>query len=188
MLRKSLNFSIAIATIAVAFAINTAHAVQVDLLGAGSYTMPSGTSGLTGAKAYPGGGLLLNFRMGSSVDFSLGGAYLPRSFNTPINTTFDEKVIQGQAGFRFHLSRAVFVNLGGFYNHSQDRPADVTGSDYGAIAGLGLNIPLGNSVALLIHPQYQYALGKLSDGMTTLTPSQIVGFVGFAIGGMGTSR
>jgi hypothetical protein len=159
--------------------ISSAYAVELDLVGAVTQSMPKGTESPVGKTAYPGGGLILNFKLSRTVDFSLGGAYLARTFTTASEQT--EYLINGQAGFRFNLVPALFVNAGGFANYSLNNPLGTTGTGYGVLGGVGIKIPVMNSIALLIHPQYQYSLSTLTYGSETISPHQVVGFVGFAI-------
>lgn len=157
--------------------------VGVDLVGAGTYSKASTSMGDPDSKfGFPGGGMIFNFRLGSRVQLELGGLYLTRTY-----TTYAEqksRILEGLLGFKINLARALFINFGGYYNHFISSPEGITDKDLGAYAGIGLKIPMGSSVALLLNPQYHYAFNKLntSGGFYTVTPHEFVGIVGLSFG------
>lgn len=154
---------------------------DVELVGAGVYSMPSGSFVPESRWGMPGGGLVLDFRMGSKVKFELGGLYLTRFYNAggvDVKTTMWD----GMAGFKIILSRGLYIDLGGYYNSYISNPQGLAGTDAGVLAGLGIKIPLVSSVSLLIHPQYRYALGQLTYSGNTLNPHEIVGMLGLSFG------
>jgi hypothetical protein len=157
--------------------------VGVDLVGAGTYSKATTSAGTPDSKfGFPGGGMILNFNLSSHVKLELGGLYLTRTY-----TTFEEqktRMLEGLLGFKFQLSRALFINLGGYLNHMISSPEGITDKDIGAYGGIGLKIPFGSSVALLLNPQYRYAFNKLntSGGFYTVTPHEFVGIVGLSFG------
>jgi hypothetical protein len=57
-------------------------------------------------------------------------------------------------------------------------------------ASLRFAVPLGSSLELLINPTYHYALHEQNFELShlTVTPSEVVVFVGFVLGGGGSSR
>ncbi|MBI2712203.1 MAG: hypothetical protein HYX41_04990 [Bdellovibrio sp.] len=157
-----------------------AYAVGVSLVGEGVYSMATGTPTPTATFGYPGGGLIFNFRLGSKVDFELGGAYSTRFL--AVDTTNTQTMIMGLGGFRLKFSRSLFLNFGGYYNYMLNDPLASTGSDYGLDAGLGIIIPIGSTAGILINPRYHYSLTTMTYSTGTYTPSEIIGFVGLSFG------
>jgi len=173
----ALSFSILIG-----FMAPSAWAVGVDLVGAGTYSMfTSNAFTPSSAFGYPGGGLVFNFRLGSKVDLSLGGLYLT-SISSVSGVNMTNKMVNGQLALRLKFTRSIFIDVGGYYNYLMSSDQSFTGNDYGVLGGLGIIIPLGQSVGFLIHPQYQYALANIVNGPVTVTQSQVVGMVGFTFG------
>jgi len=156
------------------------YAIGVDVFGAGTYSMATGTPTPTANFSYPGGGVIFNFKLGSKVDFQLGAAYLTRTLAIGLN--FNQTMVDGLAGIKFNFSRMFFLNIGGFYNYYVTDAIASTGSDYGVDAGLGIVIPLSNSVGILLNPRYHYSLATMTNVFGTYTPSEIIGFVGLSFG------
>ena len=104
-------------------------------------------------------------------------------------TNYSSTLVSGNAGFKLMFGRALALILGGYYNHYYTNPMGLSPMDYGAAAGLGLTLPMGPGLGLYISPMYHYALAKQTFGTSSnLTASEVVGFVGFIIGGGGRSR
>ncbi len=165
----------------------SAWAIGVDLFGAGTYTMGTGSPTPTSALGFPGGGLGLNFKLGQKVDLNISGLYLTSKYSVDdgIGGTTDvaSTKIQAQLGFVFNLSRVFALDFGGHYNNYLKNDTGFSGTnDYGLQAGLNLRIPLGATAAFFIHPQYHYALSKFSSDDSSLTPNEFVGTVGFSFG------
>jgi hypothetical protein len=153
---------------------------EIDLGAVGTYPQLSSLASQTPMFGFPGGGLVLNFRMGNAIAFQLGGLYMTRSYSSgsQVNTT----LLDGMAGFKFKLGRFLFINLGGYYNDYLKNPDSWTGSDYGIYAGLGIKIPLGVAVSLLINPMYHYCLSSVTNANGSLTPHEWVAFAGLSFG------
>lgn len=157
-----------------------AWAIGVDLVGAGVYSMAIGTPTPTASFGYPGGGLIFNFRLGSKVDLQLGALYLTR--NLDVGGVQAQTMIDGIGGLKFKFSRAFFLNVGGYYNYSLTDPLTSLGSDYGADVGIGIVLPLGSTVGLLINPRYHYSLNARTYGTGAYTPHEVLGLVGLSFG------
>ena len=162
------------------FVAAPSYAIGIDIFGAGTYSMATGTPTPTANFSYPGGGLIFNFKLGSKVDFQLGGAYLTRTIAIGVN--YNQTMVDGLAGFKLNFSRLFFLNIGGFYNYYLTDALASTGSDYGVDAGFGLVIPVSSSVGILLNPRYHYSLATMTSGLGTYTPSEIIGFVGLTFG------
>ncbi len=162
-----------------------AHAgVGLDLVGSGTYGLLIPPN--TGRSSLPGGGLFLNFNLGSKVQFDLGALYMTRAWNDGV--TQNSRYAEGQAGFNILLSRALFINLGAYYNYYLNNQVVLSGFDWGFTAGLGLRIPLGKSVGLLIYPQFHKAINALSYNGNSITSTEVAGFLGLSFGMPGSSR
>ena len=156
--------------------------VSVELLGNGTYSMPAGTPTSTPTLGYPGGGLNLNINLGTKVAFQLGGHYVTRIVTT--DAAYTGNFISSNAGFKLMLSRGFSFIVGGYYNYYLTDPFTLTGNDLGLSGGIGLTIPMGSSVGLYISPMYHYSLSTLTYGTaSTLTPHELLAFVGLIIGG-----
>lgn len=84
------------------------------------------------------------------------------------------------------LSPTFSLILGGYYNTSMSDSIGLLYSDVGASVGFGLAIPMGSSVSFYVSPMFHYALNQqnyIADSSMTLTPTEIIGFVGFVFGG-----
>lgn len=181
MMRTKIRAALILAGISVVFAAPSAWAIAVDLVGAGTYSMATGTPTNTAALGFPGGGLILDFRLGSKVDFALGGLYLTRVTNQ--GTAVTHTMVQGLGGFRLMASRAFFVELGGYYNYRLTDPESTLGQDYGVYGGIGIRAMISNSVAFFLSPRYHYCLNNaMTNANGTIAPHEIVGLVGLTFG------
>lgn len=178
---KKIRIAVMLMGTSMLFAAPAAWAVGVDLVGAGVYSMATGTPAPTASFGYPGGGLIFNFRMGSKVDFQLGGLYLTRILD--IGGTSTQTMIDGLMGLKLKFTRSLFIHVGGYYNYSLSDALSALGKDYGIDAGIGIVLPLGSSVGLLINPRYHYALNAATYGTDgTYTPSEVLGVIGLSFG------
>ncbi len=162
----------------------TAGGVSLELLGNGTYSMATGTPTPTSGLAFPGGGLNINLHLGPKLAFQVGGHYVSRLLTT--TAAFTNTFISTNAGLKFMLSPAFSLILGGYYNSSMTDNIGLLYTDLGASVGFGLAIPMGSSVSFYISPMYHYALNQqnyITDNSMTLTPSELIGFVGFVFGG-----
>ncbi|MEO5970434.1 MAG: hypothetical protein ABIQ95_10955 [Bdellovibrionia bacterium] len=161
---------------------NAMAGMSVELLGNGTYSMATGTPTSTPAFGYPGGGLNLNINFGSKTAFQLGGHYVTRVLTTDANST--SNFVSLNAGLKFFLSRVFSLTVGGYYNYYLTNPLGLSTSDQGLAAGIGWALPLSSSIDFLFSPTYHYALVSQTYGAAnSVTSSEIVGFVGFVIGG-----
>lgn len=174
----------------IALGASVAYAgVAVDLVGTGTYSTAVGSpSTLTGKASFPGAGLQLHLPLSSRISFNLGGLYLIRVWNDGIDRT--SRYMEGLAGFNLYLSRVFHLNLDGYYNYIVNDPVGLLGPDWGFSCGLGMRIPLGGSVGLLINPRYNVALNTQNyNGSNTVRPSEAVLLLGLTFGmPMGGSR
>jgi hypothetical protein len=161
----------------VAFSGSSAWA-SLDVFGVGTYSMGSGSPTPTSGFGIPGGGANLGIRLGSKVDFDLGALYATRLYTQ--GSSYTTTYLEASSGFRFMFSRGFYISVGGYYNYLLSNPQSLTGTDYGVNLGLGFRIPIGQSAAILIWPKYSLALGKMTAGANSVTPSEIKALVGFS--------
>ena len=150
--------------------------VGVDLLGAATYSMEAGSTGQLG---FPGGGVVLNFRLGSKFDLQLGGIYLTRNYNDGANRTMT--MIDGLLGFKYKFGKVVTLNFGGYGNYILTSSSSMLNRDIGLLAGIGIRIPLGAKFGILLNPQFRYGLIQ----PTGYSFNEVVMLAGFTIGGAG---
>jgi hypothetical protein len=158
-----------------------AAGLSLELLGNGTYSMATGSEAPKSAIGTPGAGLNLNFHLGPKTAIQLGAHYITRSIL--IGTPIRSGIISGDLGFKFFLSNAFSIVLGGYYNNLRTNPMGLSTQDYGLALGLGLTVPLGHNVGFLISPVYHYALKEQTYATGTLKASEIIGMVGFVFGG-----
>jgi len=152
----------------------------LDLVGAVTSPMATGTPTPSGTLGFPGGGLIFNFPMGSRVRFELGGLYLTRKYTA--NTSNTLTMINGQLGFKLLLARVLYLDVGGYDNIFLTNPQSLSGTNAGIFGGVGILIPFSPKFALVAHGQYQYALSSLTYSGGTITPTEVVGMAGFSFG------
>ena len=161
---------------------NGFSALRGEFLGAGVLPMATGVPAPTGKLALGGGGLVLSVPLKHRFRFELGYMYLKRDVTLDQQYKFNMHSFMG--GFKIEFPKVVFLDLGGYSNNYINNPLPVGGKDYGAYAGLGLNIPFSPFWGLEILGQYRYALNKLKsvDETITYTPHEAVLMAGIRIG------
>jgi hypothetical protein len=175
---------------------------------------PTGGSGFTinstTGKMMFGGGVAAVFG-GPAFGLEVGANYLTRS--ATINYTdsggtgeFTAKwsSLQIPVLFRLNLGHVLSVGLGGYYSKAlgtlslssggvtQSLAFDdsttnfpMKGSEYGGLASVAVDLPLGASTGLVIDGRYSLALSEVSENTTGYTwkPKDIQAFVGLRFGG-----
>ncbi len=183
-----------------------ASAAMFKLLGAMDMvsktpTIPAATTlTLTGKPAF-GGGAAAVFGSGS-VGFELGAFYMGRSYDIDIGLGVQNQkynFVHVPALVRFNLGRVVSLGVGGFFNSltgnltetqsgvTTTEPVgnDFKTSQYGAVASLGFDIPMGGSTGLVIDGRYALTLSETLVDTTTgnsWKPTDIQAFVGLRFG------
>lgn len=159
-----------------------AGVLSVELLGNATYSLATGSPTPTATFGYPGGGLNLNLNLGSKIAFQVGGHYVTTYWNTGTNNI--TSTIDTNAGFKFMFSREFSLIARGYYSLYRTNPLSLSTPNEGVEAGLGFALPLSSSIDLYFNPMYRYPLIKATYGVgNTLTPSEIIGYIGIVIGG-----
>jgi hypothetical protein len=151
---------------------------RIDLVGAAVMPIASGTSTTSGKLGIPGLGAILNLKLGSHITAEAGWLYLTRNYTTDAEYTI--RMHEFLAGFKIRISSAFFANLGAYQNYYITNIQNLTGYDAGAYGGVGLKIPLKNSISFQFNSQYHRALTSLKYGADRITPHEIVTTVGFS--------
>jgi len=156
---------------------------RFGVFGSANYTMPTATgTTVTGSRPGYGAGALVELPFGASRF----GLQLDSRYQQEVYSSGTVNGVNTGLSFEFYLNRIFSLSLGGFYNYVLTPvPAGLSSAgQYGAMGGLGFNIPFSNVVALMIDTRYSYALSnQASTG--TLNPHNIFGFVGLKFGAMG---
>ena len=164
--------------------------LSVELLGAGTMSMPKSTSAVSGGMGFPGGGLIFNYKLGAHVSFEFGALYL----NTMINNGEIQTItlVQGLGGLKFTIGKSFFIDAGGYGNNHLKDTMTVSGRAGGGYGGLGVQIFPTSSMSLILRVQYDVALTSLLDiHGDMVTPSQMVGMLGVSFpikGGSGSKK
>lgn len=161
----------------------SAHAAELSLMGAATYSLAQGSPQPIGLTGFPGGGGQLAFNLGSRrIAFEVGGFYLTSKFNNTVNVV-EVGMISIPVGFKFRFSRAFFMDLGAYVNFYRSHPMDINQRDQGIYAGLGFKIPLNTNVAITLNPRYNYGLVEQTNDVGTFKPHQFVFLAGLTFGG-----
>lgn len=159
-------------------------AVSVDIYGGGVGTNPSADPGAKRMAAVPAGGITLNVPVSVLVDIQFSSLYLTRKTSI-LGFEDTHRLVGGELGFKLKLFSHFYIDAGAYYNHRLNNPIELVGPDWGGYAGLGLTIPVSDSVRILIHPQYHRAARSLSHPAGKYTPDELLGFIGFSFGRQG---
>lgn len=138
-----------------------ALAVQFSLYGVlgKSDAVQTGAAGATGSFA-PGGGIGLEFPLGSMTGLEIDGFYLQRK-NLDTFTYIEVPVL-----YRVHLGQYVSLGAGAYFADGQGSnfaSNGISSTDLGLVGGLGVLIPLGG-MNLGLEGRYEY--GGLWDNST----------------------
>ena len=155
--------------------------VTVDIYGGGLAANPSSNPIAKKGVVVPSGGITLNIPLAKALDFQMSSLYITRKVDYS-GLVFTNKLLEGQLGFKLKPFSFLSLSAGAYYNHRLDNPLLFQGADWGFYGGMGLAIPLGQSVRILIQPQYHYAARSLSFPAGKYVPDELRGFVGFGFG------
>jgi hypothetical protein len=168
-----------------------AHAgSRVSLVGVGNFSMPTATglnaaiTGLTGKTGY-GAGALIECPVSSNVGVEIGAEYYQQKFsfsNSGSGFTDSFNTLEVPVSLNVHLNRAFYLSLGGYVSSvlgnvtsTPDTGAASEGGisslfqrpiNFGALGGLGINLPLSGSVSFRAEGRYQLALSNAWDAAT----------------------
>ena len=146
-------------------------------------------------------GVLFEAPIKSKLGIEVGALYDVRKYQYSIrplgvrvNGTVESKGIQIPVAFRLHFLKIFSLGVGGFYEFISSATAsaringtgpttrattNVDDSDYGALASLGIHLPLGKKVVLRADARYLY--GMTSDKTREI---QALAGIGFNFGSM----
>ena len=159
-----------------------------------------------------GGGAELSLPFGSNLSFDIGGLYFQRKYQTTVTagTSNGEVQVGTQTAleipilFRWWLGRVFSIGVGGYYmKYMGDvglsttfagaaspvkstltyADASQSTSDYGATVAVGLDIPLGLTMGLVIDGRYNYGLGnQITGGSSSVKFTDMQALVGLRFG------
>lgn len=185
-----------------------ASAAMFKLLGAANLTSKAyDSTGLAGAtftgKFAFGGGAAVVLGSGTAA-LELGANYLTRNFTIEqpgASSANKYSMVNIPVMLRLNLGRVVSVGVGGYANLAMGNFTEESGgvtsttpvkdtlksTEFGAVASLGFDIPMGASTGLVIDGRYTMALAEaLNDatvaGGNSWKPSDIQAFVGLRFG------
>ena len=158
--------------------------VSVDVYGGGVWTNPSANPEAKRVTAFPAGGVTLNVPLSTVLDLQISSLYLTRKTSI-LGFEDTHRLLGGELGLKLKLFSHFYIDAGAYINHRLNNPIELVGQDWGGYAGLGLTIPVSDSVRILIHPQYHLAARSLSYPAGKYTPDEFLGFIGFSFGRFG---
>lgn len=159
------------------------------------------TTGATVAnKTGFGGGMMIEFPLGSKVGFEIGAVYTPYIYgltSSGLDWTISWNMIHAPALFRFHFGNVFSLGLGGYYGmamgkmklkatalgqtvEAEDDLDSAAKSDYGVVGSMGFTFRLGKSMRFILEGRYLHGLKNLSaSSSTTAYFSHMQGLAGF---------
>lgn len=153
----------------------------MDIYGGGLIANPTSNPLAKKGAVFPSAGITLNIPLAKALDFQMSSLYMTRKIDFS-GLGFTNKLLEGQLGFKLKPLSFLSLSAGAYYNHRLDNPLLLQGVDWGFYGGVGLAIPLGQSVRILIQPQYHYAARSLSFPAGKYVPDELLGFVGLSLG------
>ncbi|MGE4234296.1 MAG: outer membrane beta-barrel protein [Bacteriovoracia bacterium] len=162
----------------------TAFGARWNILGGVNMARPD-ADGFSEHLSY-GGGILPEFMLGKMTGLEIGALFMTRktSYSLAVETypgrteqattSLEINAVEVPLVFRFWLARAISIGLGGYYgiavgdasvstkigNTSYTSTSPASGSDYGAIGNIRLDIPFGKSFGFVIDGRYLYGLSS----------------------------
>jgi hypothetical protein len=188
-------------------ALGTAHATGARAgvavaLGVDLDTPTHGTStalDFSSKPGLPGGGLILDFQLGSGFgsgpgsEIVLDALYLTRSFRDGFNEVKGHR-LQGDLLYRIVLGGILHLGGGAYYSSALGELTvdgasaayssyGLKGSDYGPVGSLALTFSLG-SLTLYLDGRYGYGLSNsAANANQTFHHHDVVGLLGIRFGG-----
>ena len=167
-------------------AASSSSSPTVDLVGLGTYSMVSLNTDAAAKKQleFQGGGLRLSYNVATRGIFEIGAFYVTRSYGLMgQNMVMREWQVQG--GFGYYFTPSLFADFGGYFSKIANSSQAYTTTGYGGVyVGLGFLVPFHKSVALLIHPQYHYAVSPLvfQGTIENMRPNELQIMLGLRFG------
>lgn len=141
----------------------------------------SGTTNVNVGTGF-GGGVLLGPNFGKGFELEFGASYVQRGYSFIGNVT--QGVINASVGFNWHFVRWLGIGAGGFFDYGLSTTAVSGGQairniNYGPMANLQINIPVGGQWFIVISSRALVGLANLSaasgGNLTLLNIDNLIG-------------